>query len=271
MWQVAAPCVPSQPFCRASDVPLTSRLPGADDWGAELSATVQLGGVRNPPPSLTAIGSLRSHDAHTSGLLSLATSNSWSPLPNRLPGLVIPQLSGRMSLDSSGVDVWVEAAASSPEVVYAADLLVLRDWFVIVSATMHSTNQVDVNVTGAVAIGGSRGFVANVTGILDSEEESVELIATSEGGWVPFASALPQFVSPAFVADLTIGGEHLLAYHATAHSPQPVDVIDNVLQFTGTGVAGRSVGPALEVCSSSTPNRTHPHTLPLRGCRSRFL
>ena len=46
---------------------------------------------------------------------------------------------------------------------------------------------------------------------------------------------LPSFESPAFVADLAIGGATLLVFHASATSVEPIVLIDGVLVLTGTG------------------------------------
>ena len=72
---------------------LSVRVAGSDDWGAQMSAMVQVGGFRNRPPSISAFGSIRSH-AHTEGTLTLATSSEWRPLPRRLAALVVPRLDG---------------------------------------------------------------------------------------------------------------------------------------------------------------------------------
>ena len=217
-----------------------------------------LSGLRNPPPSLSASGALRSRDAHTAGTLTLATSSSWRPLPNRLPELLVPRLDGWMTIDASGASLFAEASVSQPEVFLAANLLVLRRWRVAVTVGLHSDQQVEVNVSGAVAIGGSRGFVANVSGHLDTELEAAHLEVTSDGGWVPFPNVLPNFISPAFIADLYLGGATLISFHETAHSPQPVVVIDGVLQLEGVGAANRATGPSLEVTLSQADATVPP-------------
>eukprot|EP00966_Prymnesium_polylepis_P145857 3369462-Prymnesium_polylepis.1 len=106
---------------------------------------------------------------------------------------------------------------------------------------MQTIEYADVNASGAVAIGGSAGFIANVSGAIDSEAETAALRVVSGGGWVPFA-ALPQFVSPAFEADLSIGGATVFALGVAAHHPAPVAVIPDVLTLLGTGDAS---GPSL--------------------------
>ena len=64
---------------------------------------------------------------------------------------------------------------SQPEIVFAADFLVLLNWRVAISLGTHSSERLDVNASGSVAIGGASGFVANVSGTLDVEEETADL------------------------------------------------------------------------------------------------
>eukprot|EP00966_Prymnesium_polylepis_P161297 3727796-Prymnesium_polylepis.1 len=118
-----------------------------------------------------------------------------------------------MQLDATGVDLLVRSIEGQPQVSLAHGLLVLRDWRVSLSVAMHSVGQADANMTGVVAIGGSTGFSANISGTIDTEAETASFVTTSSGGWAPFPSALPQLVSPAFVEEMTIGGEALISYH----------------------------------------------------------
>jgi len=216
---------------------------------------VQLGGARNPPPTLSVTGSLRSsRTTAVQGVLHAATDQSWRPLPTRAPALLLPRLDGWVWLDSDGVSALAEAYSSTPEVVFAANFLVLLNWRVAVSVTMQTIEYADVNASGAVAIGGSAGFIANVSGAIDSEAETAALRVVSGGGWVPFA-ALPQFVSPAFEADLSIGGATVFALGVAAHHPAPVAVIPDVLTLLGTGDAS---GPSLMVALQQTTEESLP-------------
>ena len=54
---------------------------------------------------------------------------------------------------------------------------------------------------------------------------------------------LPSFESPAFVADLAIGGATLLVFHASATSVEPIVLIDGVLVLTGTSSPPKGVRP----------------------------
>ena len=136
----------------------------------------------------------------------------------------------------------------------ADDLLEFTDWSGSLAVAAPGTT-VDVAAAGSMRVGGSDGFVADVSAAFGFEDGGATAVVqvSHAGGWSPVGSGLLRdvFKTPAFSGTLLIGGEARFSLDASAEWADPLVLLPDVIevQAVGDSEAGPSLGITLEQAS----------------------
>ena len=167
------------------------------------------------------------------------TTTEFKPLPDVVAGLTVPGLAGAFVLHTDG-RVAIDASASM-------DSLSISQYLVFEELTLAMSGISDtegdfppigdarspLTVRSAVRIGGPKGFVAAVSGVITAD--TLSLNVSHAGGWNPFGdsgSALPTILTPSFEAALVLGPSAYLSLEAHVEFTNTIEVIPNVSAAT---------------------------------------
>ena len=197
------------------------------EYELELAGGLLVGADQGGPPVFLFHGRISSSDT---SYLYLRTLEDWQPLPM----LMIPRFNGSLVAYPNGT-VKVDGAGATDKYVMIPGALEWHDLFMSIDVTPFipgnsSAPKFRVDARGLLVIG-TGGLNGSFDGFLDTKDSSAQLTMRHHGGWNPFPSVGPYFITPSFKGDASfnVNGTYI-ALSAVAQWSDPIG-IEDVLTF----------------------------------------
>lgn len=162
----------------------------------------------------------------------------------------VPELRGTMHIAADGTIIIDAETLPMTAPLIPGNLFTLYDFYVIVgyySGPSSTSTTLLLDVGGDVLIGGPNGFLASVSGALNTGSGEASLTISHAGGWSPLPGALGDlFRTPSINGwvYLNHNGTYL-QLGAVAEFTQPIKVLPGVLELTGYPPFKTAQGPSL--------------------------
>lgn len=228
------------PLAGGAELTAVTATVDAGTGAASFAGTLQLGDGTAALPPFTFTGAAVPGGSTT---LTVSAAAGWVPLPDYLPEVVVPEITGSVVIAASGAVTVDVTHGTISDVTIASGLLTLTGW--VFRAQMNlaadaTTAALGVTVSGAVHARATASetanlFIADVSGYANLAWDAATTAANAElvltlshaGGYTPFPDAsLPDFaVTPACAGTLRMDDSLALSFVATANLTLPINVI----------------------------------------------
>ena len=195
-------------------------------YAVEMSAGVRIGPPSLGLPFMFASGQV---DSQGSATLSLGTRGTWQPMNNLMPILVVPEISGSMTL---GVDGSFSASATHSSIplvqfnpwIAAVDVVASVVVYVPPKSKSGDDYTVQLNLEGKGVLGDN--FTFTFRGPVDLTRQWATLTLAHEGGYGPFPADWPiSLCTPHMEGSMKIADVPRLEVEAMTFLSTPLAII----------------------------------------------
>ena len=145
-------------------------------------------------------------EPHPGVLIAAAsTTGAWAPMAQSFPELSLPRMSGTVTIEQGNLTISATHTAIASIVVVPNVFEMDTVQVVLGVSGAPPADEIPsglvVSMSGNVRIGGGNGFVASLTGSIDSSDGSMQLTISHDGGWSPVS----WLSTPAFTGYIGMG------------------------------------------------------------------
>ena len=217
-------------------------------------------------------------------VLNLATDAPWAPLPTVFPGLIIPQLFGRVELSAGAgaIRAWASHAPFGEIDMLRCPLLtggascafdapgmllfrnVRANASILASSRQDSSASFSLSLSGLIRAGGADGINASFAGTFTRDAatgDSAQLTITHNPGgdhpsFKPFGAAWPSFTIPACTGTIAYGTSPYLTLSVLADTGGELSLGQLSLKKASTW--GQQSGPTLGLWMTKATKTSQP-------------